>query len=277
MQTLETDKDGIVQTTTGRSFKLRTTPASDWRGEWPTERIGDVLVTETPGSCDGSIFVYWVGCGLTLDSPGVRESIQHHLDDHDVVGVRVVYALPDQVHSSLKADLLELQERSRAASGVLGIREGVTVRVKRNQGRIGGDKFPGRVGVVQTIERGSGDYCYVNLAATARAAARKELFQNSVLEVLTRPDEADNLPPMTGKQFATQLEACGSIVFAGASYVLLQHQVDGKKEGWAVQAVYPGGAKRMFGERQPLTRALAVHLASDDAIDWFLNRREASK
>ena len=266
----------IVQATTGNSFQLRTADASEWRGEWPTDRTGDVLVSEAPGGCDGSVFAYWIG-DKTLESAGVLESIQQHLDDHDVVGVRVIYAFPDSAHSSLADDLAELKERADAASAVLDVREGVRVRVKRNQGRIGGDKFPGREGIVQTIVNNFNGYCYVKLDATSRAKERVELLSMKALDVLTLIDDIATLPPITGKQFSDEFGERGSIVFAGASYVLLPHQVPDLKDGWAVHATYPDGTKKTFGERHPLTRLLAVHLASDDAMDWWLNRREAAR
>lgn len=103
-----------VQSTTGRTLQLRHASPSDWAGEWPTDRSGDILVSETPGSADGSVFAYWLG-DKTLACDGVLPAIQAHMDDHDVVGVRVIYAFPDEVHSSLKTDLDELKQRALVA------------------------------------------------------------------------------------------------------------------------------------------------------------------
>lgn len=104
----------FVQASTNRSFVLRPSVASIWKEEWPTERIGDILVTESPGSINGSVFVYWLG-GLSVYSPEVRNWIQEHLEDHDVVRICYVPDLPDDVHSSLKGDLAEL--KAKAAAG----------------------------------------------------------------------------------------------------------------------------------------------------------------
>jgi hypothetical protein len=94
-----------VKSSTGRSFQLRTASPGDWAGEWPTDRSGEILVSETPGNCDGSVFGYWLG-DKTLACEGVIPAIQAHINDHDVVGVQVIYAFPDDAHSSLKNDLL---------------------------------------------------------------------------------------------------------------------------------------------------------------------------
>ena len=114
MNSSQTNTIRIVQTSTGRSFQLRPSSASEWAGQWPTERNGDVLVSEAPGTCEGSIFAYWIG-DKKIESEGVLASIQEHVDDHDVVGLRVIYAFPDGAHSSLKADLDELKQRAAAA------------------------------------------------------------------------------------------------------------------------------------------------------------------
>lgn len=137
-----------VQSTTGRTFQLRPACPSDWAGEWPTDRSGDILISEAPGSVDGSVFAYWLG-DKTLTCDGVLPAIQAHMDDHDVVGVRVIFAFPEDAHSSLKVDLAEMKKRS-ATTGLLAVREGIRVRVRTNQARIGGDKYPGREGIVQS-------------------------------------------------------------------------------------------------------------------------------
>ena len=96
----------FVQASTNRSFVLRQSVASIWKEQWPTERIGDILVSESPGSIDGSVFIYWLG-ERSVYSPEVRSWIQEHLEDHDVVRICYVPELPDDAHSSLKADLAE--------------------------------------------------------------------------------------------------------------------------------------------------------------------------
>lgn len=104
----------FIQTSTNRSLVLRPSVASIWKEQWPTERIGDILVSECPGSIDGSVFIYWLG-DSTVYSPEVRSWIQEHLEDHDVVRICYVPELPDDVHSSLKGDLAEL--KAKAAAG----------------------------------------------------------------------------------------------------------------------------------------------------------------
>jgi hypothetical protein len=261
------------QSVTGRTFQLHSASPRDWAGEWPTDRSGDILISETPGSVDGSVFAYWLG-GKTLNCEGVIPAIQAHMNDHDVVGIRVIFAFPDDAHSSLKADLAELKQRS-AAAGLLAVREGIRVRIKTKQARLGGDKYPGREGIVQSENGIAGDYWNVRLTATARAQERVELFSLDMLEVLTMTEELAALPPISGKQFANQLDVAGSLLFAGTSYALLPHQVAGMKDGWAVNAAYPDGSHKMFGQNHPLTRTLALQIAAQDAMDWWLNRREA--
>jgi hypothetical protein len=262
-----------VQSTTGRTFQLRPAAPSDWAGEWPTDRSGEIFISETPGSAEGSIFAYWLG-DKTLNCDGVLPAIQAHMDDHDVVGVRVIFAFPEDAHSSLKVDLAEMKKRS-ATTGLLAVREGIRVRIKTNQARIGGDKYPGREGIVQSDNGVAPDYWNVRLAATSRAPQRVELFSVDALEVLTTTEELATLPPISGKQFADQLDKAESLLFAGASYVLLPHQVAGLKDGWAVNAAYPNGSHKQFGQHHPLTRSLALKVAAQDAMDWWLNRREA--
>lgn len=98
----------LVQAGTNQSFTLHPSTPADWAGQWPTERTVDVLVSEAPGTAMGSLFAYWVG-NKTLESPGVLEAIKAHLDDHDVVGIHVIFAFPDDAHSSLKEDLAQLK------------------------------------------------------------------------------------------------------------------------------------------------------------------------
>jgi hypothetical protein len=262
-----------VQSTTGRTFQLITACPRDWAGEWPTNRTGDILVSETPGNCDGSIFAFWLG-DKTLSSDGVLPAIRAHVDDHDVVGLRVIFAFPDDAHSSLKADLVQLKERAASAK-LLAVREGIRVRIKTDQARLGGDKYPGREGIVQNENGSAGDYWNVRLIATARAQERVELFSVDALEVLTTTDELATLPPLSGKEFAQQLDNAASLLFAGVSYSLLQHEVAGLRDGWAVNAGYPNGSRKMFGQNHPLTRSLALRVAAQDAMDWWINRRAA--
>jgi hypothetical protein len=103
----------FVQASTNRSFVLRRSAASIWRDQWPTERIGDILVSESPGSINGSVFIYWTG-GKSIYSADVRRWIQEHLEDHDVARICYVPELPADVHSSLKGDLAELKAKAAA-------------------------------------------------------------------------------------------------------------------------------------------------------------------
>lgn len=103
----------FVQACTNRTFVLRASRASAWAHQWPTERIGDLLVTETPGSMDGSVFAFWLG-EKSPYCPEVRAWIQEHLENHDVVRIYFVPGLPDDVHSSLKQDLVELKAKAAA-------------------------------------------------------------------------------------------------------------------------------------------------------------------
>lgn len=210
-----------VQSSTDRTFQLRIASPGEWAGEWPTDRSGEILVSETPGNCHGSVFGYWLG-EKTLACEGVIPAIQAHIYDHDVVEVQVIYAFPDDAHSSLKNELAALKQRA-ATSGLLAMREGIRVRVKFKQARIGGAKYPGREGVVQRSNCIGQDYWYVRLAATARAAERDELFSLDELEMLTTADELSTLPPISGTEFANQLDKAESLLFAGATYVLLPH------------------------------------------------------
>jgi hypothetical protein len=162
-----------------------------------------------------------------------------------------------------------------AKSGPLAVREGTRVRIKSKQARIGGAKYPGREGVVQSSNCVNQDYWYVRLTATARAAERDELFGLNALEVLTTADELATLPPLSGTEFANQLDRAESLLFAGATYVLLPRQAAGLKDGWAINAAYPNGDHKMFGQGHPLTRTLALKVAAQDAMDWWLNRRRA--
>lgn len=82
------------------------------------------------------------------------------------------------------------------------------------------------------------------------------------------------LPPLIEEQFLSKLSTTGSVLFGGATYVLLPHHVGGIRDGWTVNAIYPNGSKKTFGEGHALTRPLAVQVAKDDAMDWWMNRRE---
>lgn len=155
MQT-STNPARAVQSTTGRTFQLRPACPREWAGEWPTDRSGDIFISEAPGNSDGSIFAFWLG-DKTLSSDGVMQAIEAHIDDHDVVGLRVIFAFPDDAHSSLRSGLAELKQRA-ATAGLLAVREGIRVRVKAGQNRIGGDKYPGREGVVQSENGTTGEY-----------------------------------------------------------------------------------------------------------------------
>ncbi|CAN7632165.1 hypothetical protein [Massilia sp. LjRoot122] len=97
----------------GKVHAIRLSAPADWSGNWPTDRTGDILVTEYPGTQDGSVFIYWLG-DLTFESPKVMEWIQTHVTDHDVVGVHVVFGFPAHAHSSLKGDLASLKVRAAA-------------------------------------------------------------------------------------------------------------------------------------------------------------------
>jgi hypothetical protein len=104
----------VTQDTTGRTFTLHTATAADWAGQWPTDRIGNLLVSEAPGTADGSVFAFWLGRN-TLESPGTLDSIKEHLNDHDVVGARVIFGFPDDAHSSLKSDLAAMKAAATVA------------------------------------------------------------------------------------------------------------------------------------------------------------------
>ena len=82
------------------------------------------------------------------------------------------------------------------------------------------------------------------------------------------------LPPLIEDQFLSKLSTSGSVLFGGATYVLLPHHVGGIRDGWTVNAIYPNGSKKTFGEGHALTRPLAVQVAKEDAMDWWMNRRE---
>jgi hypothetical protein len=102
----------FVQASTNHSFVLRPSIASLWREHWPTDRVGDILVSEDP-AIHGSVFIYWLG-NRSVHSPEVRSWIQEHLENHDVVRICYVPKLPDDVHPSLKGDLAELQAKAAA-------------------------------------------------------------------------------------------------------------------------------------------------------------------
>ena len=228
-----------------------------------------------PGDRDGSIFGYWLG-EKSLACDHVLSTIQRHVDDHDTVGVHIIYCFPSDTHPSLRTDLVQLKEAAEM-NRPLKIREGFRVRVIQNQGNIGGDRYPGRVGIVLSENGNTGEYWNIRLAPTNRAKERTELFRVSALEPLTTIEELHLLPPMSGSAFATQFDSAESLHFAGVTYALIQHQVCGKQDGWAVSAIYPDGTKKLFGDRHPLTRTLAVTTAGYDAMDWWLNRRDAWK
>ena len=82
------------------------------------------------------------------------------------------------------------------------------------------------------------------------------------------------LPPLSDDQFLSKLSTSESILFGGATYVLLPHQAGEIRDGWTVNAIYPNGSKKTFGEGHGLTRPLAVQVAKEDAMDWWMNRRE---
>lgn len=63
---------------------------------------------------------------------------------------------------------------------------GARVMVKREQDRLGGPQYPGRVGIVvreNPFGRDSGGYWYVQLEATRRAKQRIALFCTKELEL----------------------------------------------------------------------------------------------
>jgi len=63
---------------------------------------------------------------------------------------------------------------------------GARVMVKREQDRLGGPQYPGRVGIVvreTPFGRDSGGYWYVQLEATRRAKQRIALFCAKELEL----------------------------------------------------------------------------------------------
>lgn len=262
-----------IQSASGAILALKTAHESEWAGQWPTDRCGEVLVSEMPGDRDGSIFGYWLG-EKSLACDQVLSSIKKHVDNHDAVGLYIIYCFPSDTHPSLRTDLEQLKEAAKL-NRAMKIREGFRVRVIYNQGNIGGDRYPGRVGIVQSENGNTGEYWNVRLAPTVRAKERIELFRVSALDPLTTIEELHLLPPMSGSAFATRFESAESLLFAGVSYALVQHQVFGKQDGWAVSAIYPDGSKKLFGERHPLTRSLAITTAGYDAMDWWLNRRDA--
>lgn len=67
------------------------------------------------------------------------------------------------------------------------IPNGTRVRVKKNQGRIGGDVYPGRFGVIERLHPIAvpEPLYYVALEPTARAKARTEVFSHRYLIDLT--------------------------------------------------------------------------------------------
>ncbi len=83
------------------------------------------------------------------------------------------------------------------------------------------------------------------------------------------------LPQSIEDQFLRKLSTSGSVLFGGATYVLLSHHVGGIRDGWTVIAIYPNGSKKTFGEGHALTRPLAVQVAKEDALDWWTNRRDS--
>ncbi len=87
-------------------------------------------------------------------------------------------------------------ESSQGLTG--GIVElGCEVLVRHNQRRLGGDKYPGRKGVVieeNRLGRSDGGLWYVRLHPTTRAKERVETFWTRDLDVIEKPSvEASNL------------------------------------------------------------------------------------
>ena len=98
--------------------------------------------------------------------------------------------------------------------------------------------------------------------------------RSEVLDGMVKPDDI-SLLPLSEMQFFSKLNASDSILFAGATYVLLPNHMTGMRGGWTVNVIYPDGSKKTFGEIHALTRLLAVQIAKDDAMDWWMNRRLA--
>lgn len=92
----------VTQTTTGRTYTLREEePSMASEISDPVDMAGPFPVSELPGTMTGSIFVYWIG-DRRCDAPEVITAIERHLNDHDVVGVRILRALPESCHPSIR-------------------------------------------------------------------------------------------------------------------------------------------------------------------------------
>lgn len=259
----------ITQSTTGKKFTIHFAPASNWEGEWPTGRVGDVLVSEMPGNCDGSVFAYWVGAGKSLNSPGVLQAIQEHIDDHDVVGVHIICALPARVHPSLREDVEQLTHDAQSAT----LREGDRVRVKHLSTSHHDRPYGGRAGTVRLVEYEMNQYCFVYLESQPGHQAEKRLFKIADLMALPPSATSSDHPPMSSIEFLGQMSRTGHVTFAGAAYTLREQEHPGEQKGWAVLVSYPDGTNHSFGERHCLPKSLAIKLATSDAFDWFFERR----
>jgi len=106
----------FVHSRSNRLLVLQRSNAANLTQQWPMERIGDILVSECPWPLNGSTFVFWLG-GRSVYSADVRNWIQKHLENHDVVRIYYIQGLPDDAHSSLKADLAELKAKAAAGPG----------------------------------------------------------------------------------------------------------------------------------------------------------------
>ena len=96
----------IHQPSTGKELTLREVPVHDpdWRATLPTEMVDHLFVSEMPGTINGSIYGYWIG-DKAVDSPDVVRAIQSHVEQHDVVGLRYIRALPETVHPAIASKL----------------------------------------------------------------------------------------------------------------------------------------------------------------------------
>jgi hypothetical protein len=73
----------------------------DWSAQTPTYMAGDLLpVSEGVGNHNGSAFAFWIG-DREPGWPEVERAMTSFIADHDVVRVRFIRALPDEVHAAI--------------------------------------------------------------------------------------------------------------------------------------------------------------------------------
>jgi len=95
----------VTQRSTSRKIPLVEADVEFWKDQTPTLVATFLPVSEGAGTIHGSVFCFWIGsCDIT--SKGVRRAIEDFVSNQDVVGLRFIRAVPEQLHPVVSVALL---------------------------------------------------------------------------------------------------------------------------------------------------------------------------